>query len=617
MFGKMKARCNFIVLLLGFLAACTRPSQVPETVPELVEGPSQKLVAVDSLMWRQPDSALALLLPWFDSVAVPVEYDRHYAHLLLSELLYKNYCEQANRAELLQAESYFDSLVGQRPPFKGVPVRAGDSKNASQSLAFLAARAHYMDGVGHYERDSLVPACREYLKALEIMEGRFGEKELVGHKALFMAYAFSRLTDVYSDLYLHEQAIYFARHALRCFHRFGSSSAPLSSLLNEIGAQYEMMEQFDSADYYYCRAIAVLGDTNTLLYRDIAFHQTYLEYKKDSCQADDALSRLHQLLSKSETDSEKQARCLSIGELYYDNKLYDSAKVYLESVYYGNTSVNSKKQAAEWLVDICKETGKESEVLVYASYLVPLSNLEENDKSEIKSQLAELYKGFGQQKLNHLHQLEKKKNLKWAMTAFVCLLVVLMTVVILNHYNKTSKQLLKSQIKDEHYAHEMQQKALSGKLKKSNEALRDTKEQLEKFNNKEFQKQPIQTRDYVSFAKTPVCCHILDTMNRQKFKSKIDYGFYKEYALQKEEIKALRVAADEKMDNFTIRLKKQFPSLTDEDITYCCLYLLGLSDADIAALVQRAYPTVCERKRKIRRIVGEENSLHFTLRNMP
>jgi hypothetical protein len=44
MFGKMKARCNFIVLLLGFLAACTRPSQVPELeVAEQsrsIEGPS-------------------------------------------------------------------------------------------------------------------------------------------------------------------------------------------------------------------------------------------------------------------------------------------------------------------------------------------------------------------------------------------------------------------------------------------------------------------------------------------------------------------------------------------------------------------------------------------------
>ena len=31
------------------------------------------------------------------------EFDLHYFHLLLSELLYKNYCEQSNRAELQKA----------------------------------------------------------------------------------------------------------------------------------------------------------------------------------------------------------------------------------------------------------------------------------------------------------------------------------------------------------------------------------------------------------------------------------------------------------------------------------------------------------------------------------
>ncbi|MBQ3738683.1 MAG: hypothetical protein II862_06830, partial [Bacteroidales bacterium] len=430
---------GWAVLLGLVIAGCSRYDNIQAMAPSST---SSALVAVDSLMWRQPDSALALLLPWFDSCGdvsgnVSTTFDLHYAHLLLSELLYKNYYEQTNRAELLQAESYFDSIsliINDSPHILwshcGLDPQSPEQK---ENLAFLSARAHYMDGVGHYECDSLVPACREYLKALEIMEDRFEENGLAGHKAMFMAYAFSRLMEVYSDLYLHEQTIFFARQSLSYFHLFGLSSAPLSSLLNEIGSQYEMMEQFDSADYYYCRAIAVLGDTNSLLYRDIAFHQTYLDYKKGGCQADVALSRLHRLLSRSETETERQARCLSIGELYYDIRLYDSAKVYLESAYYGNTSVNSKKQAAEWLVDICKEMGNEPEALAYASYLVPFSNSEENDKSEVKSQLAELYKGFGQQKLNHLHQLEKKKNLKWAMTAFVCLLVVLMTVVILNH----------------------------------------------------------------------------------------------------------------------------------------------------------------------------------------
>ena len=207
------------------------------------------MVAVDSLMWRQPDSALALLLPWFDSVAVPVEYDLHYAHLLLSELLYKNYYEQTNRAELLQSEAYFDSIsliINNHPriPWShcGPSFRecGTQSPQTKDNIAFLAARAHYMDGVGHYECDSLVPACREYLKALGIMEGHFGEKELTGHRALFMAYAFSRLTDVYSDLYLHDQAIYFSRRSLEYYQRLEVPSWYTARMLCEIGAHYNI-----------------------------------------------------------------------------------------------------------------------------------------------------------------------------------------------------------------------------------------------------------------------------------------------------------------------------------------------------------------------------------------
>jgi hypothetical protein len=31
------------------------------------------------------------------------------------------------------------------------------------------------------------------------------------------------------------------------------------------------------------------------------------------------------------------------------------------------------------------------------------------------------------------------------------------------------------------------------------------------------------------------------------------------------------------------------PNLSNGDLTYCCLYLLGLSDADVSALMQKEY----------------------------
>ena len=192
-----------LLLLLALFSACH------PTPPEPAEvGANRALLTVDSLMWQQPDSALACLVSCFDAYTT-TEYNRHYANLMLSELLYKNDYAQTNRPELQQAVAYFDSLVGEAPPLQrgsgGFPPLKGgkgDSKHkpiSNNDHFFLAARAHYINGVGYYENDSAVPACREYLKALEIMEGRFEEKELIKEKANFMAMTYTRLTVIFSE----------------------------------------------------------------------------------------------------------------------------------------------------------------------------------------------------------------------------------------------------------------------------------------------------------------------------------------------------------------------------------------------------------------------------------
>jgi hypothetical protein len=86
--------------------------------------------------------------------------------------------------------------------------------------------------------------------------------------------------------------------------------------------------------------------------------------------------------------------------------------------------------------------------------------------------------------------------------------------------------------------------------------------------------------------------------------------------LDKQQLLDLRVAVDRHFGQFTLRLRKAYPKLTSIDIDYCCLYLLNLTHADVSALMQRAYTTVCDRSRKINRIIGANESLYHTLRNM-
>ena len=95
----------------------------------------------------------------------------------------------------------------------------------------------------------------------------------------------------------------------------------------------------------------------------------------------------------------------------------------------------------------------------------------------------------------------------------------------------------------------------------------------------------------------------------------MDCAIYKDFALDKTQVLALHDAVDRHFIGYTTRLKKTYSQLTNSDLNYCCLYLLGLTDADIAALLQKAYPTVSQRSRKLKAVLGSETSLPDTLRN--
>ena len=164
-------------------------------------------------------------------------------------------------------------------------------------------------------------------------------------------------------------------------------------------------------------------------------------------------------------------------------------------------------------------------------------------------------------------------------------------------------------IEAERQTHRMEQAAMSGRLKRSNQELRELKDKIQ-LNENALQK--LEARG-ASFAKEPVCRLIMERVNDGQFLSQMDCRIYMDYALDKEHVAALREAADRHFHHFTSRLSKAYPELTKSDLDYCCLYLLGLKDADIAALMQRAYNTVVERDGKIQKIIGSEKPLPVLL----
>ena len=597
----------------------------------LLEGEAcRTLENIDSLMWQQPDSAFALLQafavsPEADSID---ESDIHYFQLLLSELLYKNDCEQTNRKDLLRAVAYYDSIAGSPgAEARGVsvwPFRRRDASHASaQTTAFLAARAHYINGVGYYERDSVVEACREYLKALETMEERFEEKGLVGRKARFMSYTYNRLGDLFSKQFMMEPSIACCKKSLAYCKIEPTSAYAVSNILFRIGKQYDKNNETGKANSYYEQALEGMKGCDNLLYRDIISSKAVCDYQL-GLEFRQVIDVLRQVIARASNESELLNRYLTIGSLFYEEGIYDSASFYLLPVMEDTVNSLSRIQAVEYLRNIyvsIGELGKADKCLLF---------LAEHKKSEgenkaLVSKLDGLYQDYLHKKLEKQAEKAREKSVRKMMGIIVPITIMVVLAVFILSKLKHKKLLKKQQreadrmlerkershqkeIESERQAHQVQQAALSGRLRRSNEELRELKGQIR------WQEDADAKSEYApSFAEEPICRLITERVNEGQFMSQVDCKIYKDYALNKEQLSQLRNAADGHFNQFTIRVSQAHPELTRLDLDYCCLYLLGLTDADISALMQRAYNTVNERNSKLRRVLGSEKPVAVTL----
>ena len=563
-----------IYLILHFLASLLLASCTNSHIAEQPIPLDPDLLHIDSLMQSSPDSALQMLLSFRADSVISTEAQRsgeiscHYHSLLLSEALYKTDNVQSNRTELQAAMHYFDSLA----------VRYPDNDD----IIMLSARSHYMNGVGYYENDSVVVACKEYLHTLEIMQNHFDVEKLRGYKAKFMGMTYNRLVDLFDNQIMTTPTIYCCKQALHYCMIEPTSRYGIANLLTTIGKQYHEMDNKDSASYYYNLALQSLPDYNNSRYRGIVSSLKLLDYQMGD-NTEIVLDSLKSMLAKANNYNEKLTRYLTIGCIFYEEKQYDSAIVYLEKVYNDNDDLLSKMQAADYLREIYRNQGDTIKSNRFSEVLAG-NTIKEYNKKVRTSKVNELF----QQHLKHTanNNFIKEKSAARKQTAIIILPVsVLLVVIVFLITRKWGKK---------HIA-------------RHKKALEKTEDSLSEI------KMKIEVKKFID---EPICQMILDIVKEQHFKSKIDYINYKDFALGNDQLMELRTAVNLHYDNFTIRLKDKFPEITNDDIDYCCLYLLGLKDADVSALMQKEYSTIRHRRNKIKSIIKTDKNLTEALYNL-
>ena len=413
------------------------------------EGPAHEaLEGIESLMWWRADSALKVMMEFAAKVEADGMdvFEGHYCQVLVAELLFKNDYKQSNRTEVLKAVHYFDSIVdgadGRNADARGKADARGASVQGRN--AFLAARAHYINGVGFYERDSVVAACGEYLKALEMVETHFpgietchGTSLQPNHLPRFMALTYGRLGDLFSGQFMQEPAIYCYKQALAYNRIAPTSPYGSSNNLYRIGKQYSKLHEADSAAYYFDMALECLSDRNNMIYRDIVAYRALSEFTFHG-DAKTALDSLKSMASQAENETERLNRYRTIGGVYFGFEQYDSAKFYLMPVL--EKDPNGAMLAAKYLKDIALKEGDTVKANEYALILANKGASAAENQAQV-SKLNDIFQNYLQEKQEVASLRERRKAVRMTLMVLVPLLVAIGLAVVLVMRRRHKKRL--------------------------------------------------------------------------------------------------------------------------------------------------------------------------------
>ena len=589
------------------------------------------LAEIDSLMWRRADSAFVLLQEFVVSPEAKEldTYDEHYCQVLISELLYKNYKQQSNRNDLLQAVDFFDSLTANT-----------HGMSSQEHNTFLDARAHYINGVGFYERGDVVQACSEYLKALEVMEGYFEEKSLTGKKAQFMANTYNRMGDLFSEQFMMESSITCYENALVYCKIEPTSPIGVSNILYRIGKQYDKKNEIENARSYYSQALDNMTVTDNMVYRDIVASKAFCDYKVEG-EANYALDELSTILMQANTENERLNRYFTVGCVYFFDGNYDSALFYFEPVFANKDDVGLQTQAAGYLRVVYDSIGDMEKSNFYMRFLTNQKKSDGENKALV-SELEAVYKAYMNQKQKKEAEEARKKSIRETIeiVVFITALFILAILVIAK---QKSKQLLKKQQEETDRVLEETEQEHEKELRLWQAVADKTMEETEKKHEKELEtyqkkqealQQNLQEKEAhvnvlenalnqqreeaerrrMAFLKEPICEAILNKAKSKQITTR-NVAHELGIALKDEELERLGEAVAKYYDGFDHVLLSQCPNLKHGYLALCHLYLLGLSESEIAALKNVSYSAIRKQNESLQEKLGvDENISAYVLR---
>lgn len=603
---------KYIICIWGILLllSCTntRTEHSSALLPELMQA--------EHVMYTHPDSALHIL----ERMTSPKATDKHQHAtwcLLLSQARIKNYVKLNTDSMISIAYNYFQQQDNpQRKALAGYleGIYYNDEKHDGE-----AALKYYLEAATEIEK------TEDYQLAYFIYTG-IGE-----------VYVFRSLPDYAIDAF--QKAHNFAK--------LSNNKSYMSLSLSYLGRAYSIKPDADKSINYYKNALEIAKETDDKTPITIALNELAIVYETFLKNHEQALIYALEALRINE-EKESLQNYLTVGDIYRQLNMNDSAQYYLnkaassnniytvcgayQSLYYLNRTIPNNYAKAMTYCD------------KFYTYIDSITKIEHG--KEIIAM---------REKYDHEKLLNEKKTLQIENEQIIqnylyisLFIVIIIACLIFLYQRKLIQKERTIQMQEEQlriyslriHENEMQMAQngvhitqLSEQLA-ANEGLHETMAEQQngldelRRKNEKLQKETIllqqnmaeYSQEMQGKLKTQLTSFDAITeenihlRNREKFLCKLLISYIKPLdSIQKspKQLTAVQWAEVEDninrlYNNFTLRLKKQIPSFTDNDLQVCCLIKLHMTVANIAEVLNISSTSVSKRKQRIKEQIIKE-----------
>lgn len=534
----------------------------------------------------------------------------------LADSLYKNYLPQHNFDEVKKAMDFFESEV------RNNELRTNGKKaKDKQNLIYNCARANYYHAVGLTELDDIIGACEHYLRALELMEEEIYiiEKQIQDFSKLssseydkikFIILTYTRLGNLFYNENYCDLAIVKYNKAL-IYSELIKDTFAQSHIFKVLGNTYQLYGNNDSALYYYNKSIKT--DFNPINRLDVEKSIATILYANG--EKDSAYSILRNNLDKMENYGAKDSYYIILGNMYYQDKEYDSAINYL-NICFESKIFSTKISSAMILSAVYDSIGNHNQKAFYDNSISQLF-IKDNNRKIKSSKLQYVYDNY--KEINHEREkLNNKKSYIYSTIAISIVIIIILTIIsifrnkqknirfsnLLKDKENIIKQISKEiHQKEEHIKSlEFKHSLTEGKIKSKNTKLQNQEEtiknyQLEIFElKKQLEKNISCISNLNGYYQSEICSTILRQVEKLSEKN-IDTSRLN--ALKQEEFVLLLKSANIFLNDIFNNMANRYPKLKKEDLYYLCLAIINLNDKQISSLFGVSYNSIKIRKRKI------------------